>query len=118
MEAERIQAEAKARARVSAEASALQVEASTAASRAWENARDTESRLERESNTAAAAFFLKATMRQDKVLEIKKSEAMLETSSTAAFEAMQAWKALAAKRKGDLYARIMSTADLRARREW
>jgi len=36
--------------------------------------------------------------------------------SERAYEATQAWKALAAKRKGDLYARIMSTADMRARR--
>lgn len=43
---------------------------------------------------------------------------MLKGETEGAFEAMQAWKALAAKRKGDLYARIMSTADTRARREW
>jgi len=57
-------------------------------------------------------------MRKEKELEIKAFEAMLSLESERAYEATQAWKALAAKRKGDLYARIMGTAEMRARRDW
>lgn len=117
-EAERIQAEAKARARVAGEAQDIQNLESSAADKAFRMAQKAEEKLKMEVSYALKAYAEKVTQKNLKQTEVNKIQAFLSKESARAFEAQEQWKKLAGQRAQALASQILGAADLRARQQW